>query len=169
MSERAPTLDPVERLLARVDAEAGAIAEQLGSRLRCRRGCHDCCSDGLSVGPAEAGRIRRAVGGALRGATPHPPGACAFLTHDGACRIYAQRPYVCRTQGLPLRWFEGEPVREHRDICPLNAPGPAVTTLPDGDCWLLGPHEAALADLDARETTRARVGLRALCEELCAR
>ena len=37
---------------------------------------------------------------------PHPPGACAMLDADGACRVYAARPYVCRTQGLPLRWAE---------------------------------------------------------------
>ena len=47
---------------------------------------------------------------------PHPPGACAFLDGEGACRVYDSRPYRCRTQGLPLRWFDegpfGEPVED---------------------------------------------------------
>jgi len=159
--------DAVERLLAAVDREARALAERLGDRLQCRRGCHDCCRDGLTVGPAEARILRARVGDALRGQAPHPPGACAFLAADGACRIYAARPYVCRTQGLPLRWFDaGSPPSELRDICPLNEPGAPLVDLPAEDCWLLGPHEAELAALDEADGG-ARVALRGLCEELC--
>ncbi|MBK7707050.1 MAG: hypothetical protein IPJ30_15135 [Acidobacteria bacterium] len=55
---------------------------------------------------------------------PHTRGACAFLDQD-ACRIYPDRPYVHRTQGLPLRWIEDdlEEAFKYRDICPLNEAG----------------------------------------------
>jgi hypothetical protein len=114
----------------------------------------------------EASRIRAAHADRLAAASPHPPGACAFLDDAGACRIHADRPYVCRTQGLPLRVFEpGEAggVVERRDICPLNETGPPIETLPDADCWLIGPHEATLRDIaKAFDPDLGRVPLRAL-------
>lgn len=114
----------------------------------------------------EAERIRARAPEVLREA-PHPPGACAFLDTAGACRIYAHRPYVCRTQGLPLRWIDfqapGGPV-EQRDICPLNEAGPPVESLPAESCWELGPVEARLAGLQAEHGGGAvlRVRLRDL-------
>jgi len=120
----------------------------------------------LQVGEVEAARIRAHAAAVLREA-PHPPGACAFLDDAGACRIYAHRPYVCRTQGLPLRWLDFDapagPV-ERRDICPLNEPGVPIEALPAADCWELGPIEARLAALQARRSGGAlpRVRLRDL-------
>jgi hypothetical protein len=105
----------------------------------------------------EAAVIARHHAELLREAMPHAEGACAFLDEAGACRIYAHRPYVCRTQGLPLRWLESEPREpaegdaagepEHvevRDICPLNAEGPALEELAADACWPLGPFEERL-------------------------
>ena len=46
---------------------------------------------------------RRKATGIEEGAGPE--GACAFLDGEGGCRVYPDRPYVCRTQGLPLRWI----------------------------------------------------------------
>lgn len=90
----------------------------------------------------------------LASAAPAPVGACAFLDANGACRVYASRPYVCRTQGLPLRWLDetddGDIV-ELRDICPLNDDSAApVEALADEACWTIGPVEEALAGLEAR-------------------
>ena len=150
-----------------VDRRAGALARRHAGRLRCGRGCAGCCQDGLTVFEVEAERIRRAHPQLLAEAAPHAPGACAFLDEEGACRIYADRPYVCRTQGLPLRWLdedgEGEVV-EQRDICPLNEPGPALENLPEQDCWTLGETEARLAALQSAQDTGAlrRVALRSL-------
>ncbi len=123
--------------------------------------------DDLTVLPIEAELIRSRHGTLLREGTPNPAGACAFLGRAGECRIYADRPYVCRTQGLPLRWFSeddsGE-IRERRGICPLNAEGPALESLPEGNCWLIGPTELELANLQAeiRDPDESRVALRAL-------
>lgn len=138
----------VARLHARVDAEAAPLARRWAGRLRCGLGCTGCCSDGLTVFEVEAERIRREYAEVLR-EEPGPIGACAFLDGAGACRVYAARPYVCRTQGLPLRWLEG--AAEHRDICPLNDAGePALEAMEPDACWTLGPWEETLAAVQLR-------------------
>jgi len=153
------------RLHAEVDREAARLAERHRERLRCGRGCSDCCQDGLTVLEVEADRIRRAHPGLLASGDPHPSGRCVFLDGDGACRVYEDRPYVCRTQGLPLRWWEegSGGMVENRDICPLNEAGEPLLDLAAEDCWLLGPWEARLAEAqrDAHGRQR-RVALRSL-------
>jgi len=151
--ERQAALGDLVRLHDGVERDAAQLAARHRERLQCRRGCVDCCVDELTVFGVEAERIRRGAARLLAEGTPHPPGACAFLGRDGACRIYGERPYVCRTQGLPLRWIEEERAGvavELRDICPLNEEGPAVESLDEDACWTLGPVEGRLAALQQR-------------------
>ena len=167
-------VDWVERVHDVVDGLVAPIVAGHGARLRCRAGCNVCCSDGLTVFALEAAVIARHHGELLTNGTPHADGGCAFLDETGACRIYAHRPYVCRTQGLPLRWLEhdDEGPAEVRDICPLNAEGPALEELTADECWTLGPFEERLgarqAALDAGapeagdEKPSTRVALRSL-------
>jgi hypothetical protein len=160
---------PLRQLHDEVDRAAGALAARHRARLRCGRGCHDCCVDGLTVFEVEAERIRAAHAELLRSGRPHPPGACAFLGDAGECRIYADRPYVCRTQGLPLRWLEearGGEIVERRDICPLNEAGEPIETLDAAECWTIGPVEDRLRRLqEARDGGAGRrVALRDLFE-----
>jgi hypothetical protein len=163
--DSAPT--SVREIHERIDVRAGELALHHTQRLRCKRGCDACCVDDLTVVPIEAERIRNSHEALLRDGTPHAAGACAFLGDEGECRVYADRPYVCRTQGLPLRWFSeddsGE-VCELRDICPLNDEGPALEALPEESCWLIGPVELELANLQAeiRDPLEDRIALRAL-------
>lgn len=157
----------LRRLHDEVDRAAGALAERHRERLRCGRGCSACCVDDLTVFEVEAERIRSGHPDLLRDGVPHPPGACAFLGDAGECRVYAERPYVCRTQGLPLRWLEagasGETV-ERRDICPLNEAGEPLEALAEDACWTLGPVEDRLRHLQeaAGDGAPRRVSLRAL-------
>ena len=165
--DNAPT--SVQEIHERIDVRAGELALHHAQRLSCKRGCDACCVDDLTVIPIEAERIRISQEALLRDGTPHAPGACAFLGDEGECRIYADRPYVCRTQGLPLRWFSEddlEEIRERRAICPLNAEGPALDTLPEESFWLIGPSELELANLQAeiRDPDESRVPLRTLFE-----
>jgi hypothetical protein len=146
-------IDFVTRLHDAVDSLAGPLAARLGPRLRCARGCAGCCVDELSVFEVEAAVIVRRHRDLLDAAAP---------------RVYAERPYVCRTQGLPLRWLEedeaGAP-RELRDECPLNGTeGPPIEALPAADCFTLGPFEERLAALQARVDggQGRRVALRSL-------
>jgi hypothetical protein len=167
---RREALEGLYRLHRDVDEQATALAGRHRERLECRLGCTDCCSDGIRVFDIEAERIRRSAAEILRHGEPHPAGACAFLDGEGACRIYEDRPYVCRTQGLPLRWTEpapGEAGVEMRDICPLNAGGEPVETLAAEDCWSLGPVEAGLATLQEQwgDGQLERIPLRDLFRE----
>lgn len=144
-------LEALRRIHHDVDRDARRLETVHAERLRCARGCNDCCVDGITVFAIEAERIRRERPDVLENEAAHPEGACAFLSGDGACRVYEQRPYVCRTQGLPLRWFDeagaGEWV-ELRDICPLNDdPGEPLEEIPAADCWTLGAAESRLAEL----------------------
>jgi len=143
-------VDWIERLHAAVDELAAPIAKKHGERLRCRAGCHACCSDGITVFEIEADRIVAKHEALLESGEPHAEGACAFLDADGRCRVYEERPYVCRTQGLPLRWIdedeEGQPY-EARDVCPLNDEGgPPLEELEADAFWTIGPIEERLAD-----------------------
>ena len=160
-------LDALRRLHAEVDRDAGALVERHRERLRCGRGCSSCCVDGLTVFEIEAERIRAAHPELLEHGAPHPPGACALLGDAGECRVYADRPYVCRTQGLPLRWLDagpGDETVERRDICPLNEAGEPLEALAADACWTLGPVEDRLRRLQEATGDGAprRVPLRAL-------
>ncbi len=145
-----------------------------GDRLECRRGCSSCCTDDLTIWDVEAEPIRRQHAELLATGEPHAAGGCAFLDAEGGCRIYAERPYVCRTQGLPLRWIEEEDGHdvELRDICPLNMVGDDLRELGVEDCWTLGPVEARIARLEidahrllATDVPSQRIPLRALFEK----
>lgn len=154
-------------LHAEVDHAAAATAAHHGARLQCKAGCAGCCVDDLTVFEVEANRIRAAHPRLLAEGTPRAAGACAFLDDADRCRIYADRPYVCRTQGLPLRWedeTEDGSWAEFRDICALNEPGePALVAIPEAACWTLGPYEGRLAQLQAETGAgMTRVSLRSL-------
>jgi len=156
-----------------VDDRVAGLTAALPGTLVCQRGCVDCCVDDMTVFSVESDLIRHHHHRFLATATAHPVGACAFLGADGGCRIYRQRPYVCRTQGLPLRWqTENDAGRivEMRDICPLNEPslGTALVELAPQQCWHLGEFEGRLASLAAEaqgEFVSARESLRGLFAE----
>jgi Fe-S-cluster containining protein len=160
------TAAAVESLHGEIDLAVKKISNLHESRLQCRRGCRECCMDDISVFEIEADLIRFNHEQLLSSKNPGPAGACAFLDINGSCRIYEHRPYVCRTQGLPLHWLE-----EHngnnigmRDICPLNDNGTPVENLPEDACWIIGPFEEKLAELqyNTYENSMRRVKLRDL-------
>jgi len=160
-------LPRLEALHEEVDRLVGKLFSIHRDRLQCTRGCYDCCIDDISVFEIEAERIRRTLPELLSNGTPHPRGRCAFLSDVGECRAYNVRPYVCRTQGLPLRWIgetDDKSLTEVRDICPLNAEGLPIDELSRRDCWTLGPFEDRLGDLqkEADGGRGERVGLRDL-------
>jgi hypothetical protein len=160
-------IDDLLEIHREIDEAAARLERRHRDRLKCSRGCHDCCVDGITVFEVEALRILDSHEALLRDGEPHPEGKCALLDSEGACRIYDDRPYVCRTQGLPLRWVESTPdgLRlEQRDICPLNEAGTPIIDLDPGDCWLLGPFEGRIAHLQSGRDggEMRRVSLRSL-------
>lgn len=142
----------LEKFYAEVDEQARRLEQVHAARLKCRRGCSSCCVDGITVFLIEAENIRQNHTELLAEESPNTNGGCAFLDEAGACRIYESRPYVCRTQGLPLRWLDevDDEIYELRDICPLNDEGVPIEELPAEKCWTIGDFEARLAELQAK-------------------
>jgi Fe-S-cluster containining protein len=96
-------------LRRRVTGESDELFSTYSAQVSCRRGCYYCCDD-ISVLPIEYEALRRSLGqdgfparDALRARR-----RCAFLGREGECTVYAARPVICRTHGLPLayRLFE---------------------------------------------------------------
>lgn len=152
----APDWDEILSTLTQVYSRLAPLTAHLdevhAERLHCRSGCYSCCVDDITVFEVEAENIRRNHAELLSSGTPHASGACAFLDEQGACRIYDHRPYVCRTQGYPLRWLDEDEdgqVVEMRDICPLNDGNEPVEAIAAEDCWTLGPFEDFLRDLQS--------------------
>lgn len=137
-------------LVERVDVLSQRIETEFRAQIACRRGCDACCRhlslfwvegvalaqalDALSEPVAERirERARRAVA----------DGTCPLL-EAGACLLYAARPIICRTHGLPLLAGEGE--ARSIDYCPENFRG--IDSLPAG----------AVIDLDRLNTTLAAI------------
>ncbi len=152
----AETRQRLELLHQEVEDQVAVVTAALPGPLACRLGCDDCCVDDLTVFGVEADLIRHHYGKLLSAASPRAVGACAFLDAAGACRVYDHRPYVCRTQGLPLRWADTDEAGaavEMRDICPLNEEpvGQPLHELELSQCWELGGFEGRLASLQAED------------------
>lgn len=142
--------ETLAQLYAQIDELVAPLLTIHAERLVCAPGCCRCCRDDLTVFKVEAENIRLHYGNLLGQEAAEAAGACAFLNGKGQCRIYGQRPYVCRTQGLPLRWLEQqshEEVVEYRDICPLNDHGTPLENLDPEHCWVLGPVEEVLVQV----------------------
>jgi hypothetical protein len=151
-------LDDLDDLHRRVDSRFRATLAAVGAPPGCGSGCSCCCVDDLTVWQVEARAIERwlqasaAAGGPPP--TPGPAGACAFLA-AGLCQIYPARPYVCRSQGAVLRWFEGddEPSDsvERRDTCSEHLQQVRLDLLPAQALFLIGPAESELVGLATRQ------------------
>jgi hypothetical protein len=131
--------------------EGGTVVDALATiyaripRLNCKRKCQESCGP-LGIFPAEAERIRAkhyrlpVVNGALE---------CSGLREDGACRIYADRPVLCRLWGTvkamrcphgckPSRWLSDEEARLLMlEVQQLKAGEPTMT-LPESMLFVHG-------------------------------
>ena len=102
-------LFPYRELLTTVDRLLDRIRRRYSAQIACRKGCACGCRN-LSIFPIEALSLasaldnlpaRTAAGIRNRAAT------ASFwdcpLLEDRACNLYAFRPLICRTHGLPLQ------------------------------------------------------------------
>jgi len=128
----AELLAPYRQLVAQADLLCARIERDFAPQIVCHAGCGDCCQL-QSVLPVEAfslfvswRRLPDAEQQALRQQIDATGGgACPLLT-DARCPLYAARPLICRTHGLPIL-FTSEAGRSV-DFCPLNFVG--VDSLP---------------------------------------
>lgn len=107
---------------AKIDAFFARVEARHGADMRCQSGCSDCCQPGLSVTRVEAEAIRALD---LTGFTIDTADRCAALDAQGRCKIYAARPFVCRSHGAPIR------IAQVIRNCHHNA-----AVVPDPDCVL---------------------------------
>lgn len=98
-------------LVAKVDAFFTRVEARHGSDMQCQTGCSDCCHTRLSVTGVEADAIRAELAAwpaerrarLAAAAATAPTDRCAALDASGRCAIYAARPLVCRSHGVPVR------------------------------------------------------------------
>jgi Fe-S-cluster containining protein len=150
-----------QELTAKVDTFFTRVQSRYGSAMQCKAGCTACCHVRLSVTALEASVIREGLAGlpeeerarlALR-AKQGTRGACPALEADGRCALYAWRPLVCRSHGVPIR--HREPGAEASvSACEKNFEAGAGLPEVSPDCVLdqttlstvLGALDAAYAD-----------------------
>lgn len=115
------------QLIDSLDAEIARIGEMHGALLSCGPGCAACCL-AFSVLPIEAACMRKAIGALpsvsrdrLKKNLPGDNERCPLLIDD-LCSIYAARPVICRTQGLPLAYVDEERQAIEVSACGLNFP-----------------------------------------------
>ncbi|WP_437678635.1 YkgJ family cysteine cluster protein [Sorangium sp. So ce131] len=154
------------QLFAKVDAFFAGASARLGERMACHTGCNDCCHRRFSVTAIEADALRDALAAlpaddraalAAR-AQAGDPGVCPALDGAGRCAVYAARPLICRTHGLPIRFAPaGGRVLPVIDACPKNFVGEDLGALPAGSILdqttlstVLGALDMAHADATGR-------------------
>jgi hypothetical protein len=147
-------------LAARVDAFFAKVRARHGADLACAPGCDDCCRVRPTVTRVEADAVRAHLATlpaadlerlAARALEPSDD-RCVALDADGRCAIYAARPLVCRSHGVPVR------MRDARSLpvvssCHKNfvARGPEAA---DADCIL--DQETLSTVLHAVDVAHAR-------------
>ncbi len=157
-------------LHAKVDAFFARAVARHGDDMQCHTGCSDCCRVRLTITGVEAAAIRDEIArwpAAQRRALAAPDAdadRCAALDAAGRCRIYAARPIVCRSHGVPIRM--------RRDSLPVveSCFRTFTRTAPAADCDLDQTTLSALTLALDREAggDGARVDLAALLAELAA-
>lgn len=170
--------DRLPELWSKIDDFFERVASRYEGALTCGPGCADCCRRELTVTSVEASRIahllasmpsgeREAIAGRADRGEP-----CAALDPEGRCSVYAARPLVCRSHGLPLRFEEpsagGRRSLPVLDVCPRNFQGRDLAEI-DPACVLdqrtLSVMLGAIDALHARaagESEGGRVALRDL-------
>jgi len=122
MNEKA--LQEVDKYL-QLRTEISEISEKLGrlhkNEMACKKGCSSCCMN-FQVLPVEYFSM-------LEQLKANPPQQfreldsededCNFLIED-MCQVYAARPIICRTHGLPLLFMNQEGDAWELSACPLN-------------------------------------------------
>ena len=125
MSEYRAELENYRRLGARVDELCRRITAEFAGSLACREGCCDCCRH-ITVFPVEAHALACALGALPAGESSYvrrhakniANGDACPLLENGRCLLYAARPLICRTHGLPILTGEGK--KRKMDFCPKN-------------------------------------------------
>lgn len=171
----AAALAPYRALVEQVDQLCARIVEAFPDQIACQAGCSACCTL-QGVLPVEAARLALALARLpvseaeslrTRLSVAADPDRCPLLTDD-CCPLYASRPIICRTHGLPLLVEDEHGSRVDR--CPLNftglatLPGTAVIRLETLNLALVAANRHFLATCFANVSLPERIPLRELVD-----
>lgn len=148
-------------LTAKVDTFFTRVESRYENAMQCKASCTACCHVRLSVTGLEASVLREGLAGLpeaertrLAQRAGHArPGVCPALEADGRCAVYAWRPLVCRSHGVPIRQREPDGTASV-SACEKNFDGGAGLPQVSAECVLdqgtlstmLGALDAAYAD-----------------------
>jgi Fe-S-cluster containining protein len=153
-------LDNYYQMVKRVDGLCRGILDMLADRITCSRGCSSCCTS-ITLFPVEAAALNDALESlpddrktAIRlHVAAHAEGERCPLLEDHSCQLYAARPIICRTHGLPIIYSEG--TERRTDCCPLNQsddeqplPGSTIIDIDRLNTLLVAVNALFLSHLD---------------------
>lgn len=103
-----------------IDALSESLEKQHQKHLNCKKGCDQCCM-AISVFPVEFYAIKAEleIESISKLAIPQNEEDCRYLV-DHSCAIYASRPVICRTHGLPLLYMSLDGDEYELSCCELN-------------------------------------------------
>ena len=132
MSEPNPSapLRNLRALREKVDQHSARVFSAYPQHFACRAGCDRCCQSERTVSDVEHASLTEAVAALpplTRARLAEQTSAGCSLLLDGQCSVYADRPLICRSHGLPLM-MDGR-----RDTCPLNFKDLPIAALPEQD------------------------------------
>ena len=118
-------LNNYRQLVARVNDLCAAIEQALPGQITCSAGCSSCCTS-INIFPVEAAALRQTLSSLPDGeaetirrhVSEHADGERCPLLSNQRCLLYAARPIICRSHGLPILFMEDD--RQRIDCCPLN-------------------------------------------------
>jgi len=113
------------QLVARVNELCRGIEQALPGQITCSAGCSDCCTS-ITIFPVEAAALGQALASLPSGeaeairrhVAEHAARERCPLLSNQRCLLYAARPIICRSHGLPILFTEDD--RQRIDCCPLN-------------------------------------------------
>jgi len=112
-------------LVAKIDSLCTEITKHCADSISCRKGCDACCRH-FSIFWVEAVSLANYVvnlpqkqAASLRRRAQYltDQDVCPLL-EDGECTLYATRPIICRTHGLPI--LTRAETTQNIDFCPRN-------------------------------------------------
>lgn len=101
------------------DALAQRVRDRFGAVWQCRAGCSGCCRLATVCGLEAVVLLRAGLDSGFSGQFESGGEQCCLLREE-RCLVYAHRPLICRTHGLPL--VSGALTEGEVDCCPLNLP-----------------------------------------------
>lgn len=109
-----------QELRKQVDTLVDELSKTHQNHMKCKKGCDMCCMD-YSIFPIEFYFILNELktkSVEFTNGKKSKENICVFLRNQ-VCTVYEQRPFICRTHGLPLLYMS-EDSQWELSACELN-------------------------------------------------